>query len=261
METIYYKIEHFEGPLELLLSLVIKNKMKIDDIPIDLLCEQYMAYINEAALNNVELACEFLYMASELMLIKSRMLLPRSSENSEDPRATLVNALVEYQKAKLAASQLSDMYSEYGLRMIKEQDDITSDRSYVAPHDVELLKAALIHVLSEADQKKVSEIKNDFQNIVSSPRIPVRTVITELIDKLKKSAGLYLDSYFLRSDSRANLISKFIGILELLKSHIVAINDDNECENGVTNLRSHIMITLIATDDEIKASSLEWETA
>lgn len=260
MDTIYYKFEHFEGPLELLLSLVIKNKMKIDDIPIDLLCEQYMAYINEAALNNVELACEFLFMASELMLIKSRMLLPRTPENPEDPRATLVNALVEYQKAKLAASQLSDMYSEFGLRMIKEQDDVTPDRSYVAPHDVELLKAALIHVLSEADQKKLNEIRNDFENIVVHRRVPVKTVISELIDKLKNTAVLYLDTYFLRSDSRSDLISKFLGILELLKSHIVAIDDNGETENGVTNLRSHITITLIATDDEIKNSSLEWET-
>lgn len=81
--AINYKFELFEGPLELLLSLVDKHKMKIDDIPIDLLCDQYMSYIREAQLYNIDLACEFTYMASELMLIKSRMLLPRDVKRTK----------------------------------------------------------------------------------------------------------------------------------------------------------------------------------
>ena len=112
--AINYKFELFEGPLELLLSLVDKHKMKIDDIPIDLLCDQYMSYIREAQLYNIDLACEFTYMASELMLIKSRMLLPRDVKKDEDPRKPLVDAMLEYQKTKLAAAELSDMYGEYG---------------------------------------------------------------------------------------------------------------------------------------------------
>ena len=121
--AINYKFELFEGPLELLLSLVDKHKMKIDNIPIDLLCDQYMSYIREAQLYNIDLACEFTYMASELMLIKSRMLLPRDVKKDEDPRKPLVDAMLEYQKTKLAAAELSDMYGEYGGRMIKEQDE------------------------------------------------------------------------------------------------------------------------------------------
>lgn len=259
METINYKFEQFEGPLELLLSLVTKHKMKIEDIPIDLLCEQYMAYIGEASRQNIELACEFLSMASELMLIKSRMLLPRTPENAEDPRTPLVNALLEYQKAKLAASELSDLYAEYGSRMVKEPDDISPDRTYVAPHHVELLRAALVHVLTE---NKVNggtgSVKEEFENIVNVPRIPVQTVISGLLDRLQTTEPLFLDGYFTRSDTKPTLIAKFIGILELLKSHIITLEEENN-DDGVTDMMAHVRISLIASAEDIKASALEWE--
>ena len=193
--AINYKFELFEGPLELLLSLVDKHKMKIDDIPIDLLCDQYMSYIREAQLYNIDLACEFTYMASELMLIKSRMLLPRDVKKDEDPRKPLVDAMLEYQKTKLAAAELSDMYGEYGGRMIKEQDEISRDKKYVADHSVELLRAAFVHVLTET---KLTEktVREKFSEIVNAPRIPVGELMTSLIGKLR-IGRVYLDDYFL----------------------------------------------------------------
>ena len=192
--AINYKFELFEGPLELLLSLVDKHKMKIDDIPIDLLCDQYMSYIREAQLYNIDLACEFTYMASELMLIKSRMLLPRDVKKDEDPRKPLVDAMLEYQKTKLAAAELSDMYGEYGGRMIKEQDEISRDKKYVADHSVELLRAAFVHVLTET---KLTEktVREKFSEIVNAPRIPVGELMTSLIGKLR-IGRVYLDDYF-----------------------------------------------------------------
>lgn len=259
METINYKFEQFEGPLELLLSLVTKHKMKIEDIPIDLLCEQYMAYIGEASRQNIELACEFLSMASELMLIKSRMLLPRTPENAEDPRTPLVNALLEYQKAKLAASELSDRFAEYGSRMVKEPDDISPDRTYVAPHHIELLRAALVHVLTETKANgSTGSVKEEFEHIVNVPRIPVQTVIGGLLDRLKTFEPLFLDGYFTRTDTKPTLIAKFIGILELLKSHIIDLEEEPSGD-GVTDMMTHVKISLIASAEDIKASALEWE--
>ncbi len=255
MDTINYKFELFEGPLELLLTLVEKNKLKIDDIPIDLLCEQYMAYINEAAMHNIDLACEFLYMASELMLIKSRMLLPRDPVKDEDPRKVLIDALLEYQKAKIAATELSDLYVKFGTRMVKEQDDVSPDRTYVADHSVELLRAALIHVFTET---KISEttVREEFSGIVNAPRIPVETVMTDLIGSLR-SGPLLLNDYFRSSETRGEIIAKFIGILELLKSHIISVDDTCDTETGVTDMTLPARITLIATDDEIKNAALD----
>lgn len=255
METINYKIEIFEGPLDLLLSLVEKNKMKIEDIKIDLLCEQYMSYIREATDEKIELACEFLYMASELMLIKSRMLLPRDPETEDDPRKPLVDAILEYQKAKLAASSLSDLYSAFGSRMIKETDDISPDRTYVADHSAELLRAALVHVLTETKFTEKTA-RESFSGIVNAPRVPVEKIIAGLIEKLR-SAPVYLDEIFSPKDDRGETIARFIAILELLKSHIVALEENGECSDGVTDMLEHLKLTLIGSDEEIKTASLE----
>ncbi|MBR4933934.1 MAG: segregation/condensation protein A, partial [Clostridia bacterium] len=119
MENINYKLDQFEGPLDLLLTLISKNKIDINDIPIAELCSQYMEYINAEENRDIEISSEFLLMASELMLIKSRMLLPRD-ETEEDPREALVEAVKEYQKAKLAATEMNLLYATFGLRMVKE---------------------------------------------------------------------------------------------------------------------------------------------
>ena len=89
MENITYRLDQFEGPLDLLLTLIHKNKVNIEDIPIFLICDQYMQYITEAQNMDLDIATEFLVMASELMLIKSKLLLPRVEEDGEDPRKTL----------------------------------------------------------------------------------------------------------------------------------------------------------------------------
>ena len=252
--TINYKFELFEGPLELLLNLVDRHKMKIDDIPIDLLCEQYMNYIREAQMYNIDLACEFTYMASELMLIKSRMLLPRDDKKDEDPRKPLVDAMREYQKTKLAAAELSDLYGEYGGRYVKEQDEISKDKKYVADHSVELLRAAFIHVLTET---KLTEktVQEKFSEIVNAPRIPVGELMVSLIDTLK-SGRIYLDNYFKSSMNKSEMIGKFIGVLELIKSKIVSV-ESCSTENGITDMISHITLTLIGSDEDIKKASLD----
>ena len=253
MEALRYRIEAFEGPLDLLLTLVEKHKMDIADVPIDLLCDQYMDYIRDAEERDVELACEFLSMAAELMLIKSRMLLPRDPAKNEDPRKPLADALFEYRRAKLAAAELSGLFDIYGTRTAKEQDDISPDRTYVADHDADLLRAALSRVLTEARLTEKTA-HTAFEEIVHAPRIPVETVMGTLISKLKEQ-NLWLDGYFRDSADRSECVAKFIGILELLKSHIVAL-DEIPAEDGVSDMDAHVELRLAATEEEIAAANL-----
>ena len=137
-----FKLEVFEGPLDLLLSLITKNKIDICDIPISLILDQYMEYLNLMEKMDMDIAGEFITMASELMLIKSRMLFPKTEdEEEEDPRAALAAALLEYKKAKEAAVLLNDMFSEYSGRFAKESDVFPVKRDEVPTDmDSELLQ-------------------------------------------------------------------------------------------------------------------------
>ena len=140
-----FKLEVYEGPLDLLLALIAKNKVSIYDIPISLIFEQYMEYIDAMREMDMEVAGEFINMAAELMLIKSRMILPKAKSDTEeeDPRAALAAALIAYKRAKMAATPLAALYSEYSGRTVKETDEIDVDNSYVAPHELDMLVKAL----------------------------------------------------------------------------------------------------------------------
>ncbi len=255
MEHISYKLDQFEGPLDLLLTLISKNKIDINDIPIAELCSQYMEYINAEENRDIEIASEFLLMASELMLIKSRMLLPKSEED-EDPRASLVEAVLEYQRAKMAAAKMNLLYATYGLRMVKEQDEISIDKTYVADHAPELLKRALERALSEVritDEKA----KERFEPLVNRPQVSVLSVASTLVRSIKKTGHIYLDDYFSGSRSRSELIAKFMAVLEMLRSGFLGISDEDlEAEDGVVPADGHIHLTLAEDFDEERLGAM-----
>ena len=255
MENISYKLDQFEGPLDLLLTLVGKNKINIDDIPIFELCEQYMEYINAEENRDIEIASEFLVMASELMLIKSRMLLPKK-EDEEDPRASLAAAMLEYQRTKLAAAKMNLMYATYGLRMVKEQDEISVDTTYVAPHDASLLARALSRALSEVKVRDDRVIEK-FEPIVNRRQVPVSAVVSELLRYMRRDGYVFLDTYFTASVSRSELIAKFMAVLELLRQGCVGITEDAvEPEDGIIHVDRHISLEMADNFDEDRINEL-----
>jgi len=258
MEYINYKLDQFEGPLDLLLTLIQKHKINIDDIPISLLCEQYMNYIEANLEMGLEVAADFLYMASELMLIKSRMLLPRSPQNQEDPRMSLRDAVLEYQKTKLAAAELSDLFARYSGRMGKDTDDISPDKTYVADHDVALLQSALIRALSEA--KGIRDIRREdiFDPIVHQSHVAVRGVMVSLLTLLQESPQpVYLDDYFSASQSRSEMVAKFLSILELMKTQTVSLSAEDDNDGEICVLNRHISLTLVKMPDLEQLAALE----
>ncbi len=259
MENIQYKLDQFEGPLDLLLTLIQKHRLNIDDIPIALLCEQYMTYIRANLDMGLEVASEFLYMASELMLIKSRMLLPRNPEVDEDPRTQLRDTVLEYQRAKLASSELSILYERYGDRMVKEQDDIAPDRSFVADHNVAVLQAALIHAMTESHVvPDAAERAAVLEPIVHQTHVAVQGVMVQLLDALQGEAPVYLDDYF-RSSSRSEIIAKFLSILELMKTQTVGLPPEQweYSESGVLQLCCHVPLVLLKLPDKEQLAALE----
>lgn len=251
MEQLSYKLEIFEGPLDLLLSLIAKNKMDIADIQISVLCDQYMKYISDAQNNDIELSSDFLYMASELMLIKSRMLLPRNEDDEEDPREQLAAALLEYQKAKQASEFLKNRFAEYGGRMIKETDEITVDKTYVADHESALLYKAFMKVMNEV---KITdeEAKKKFEPIIKKRTVSVVAIVENLARRLRGGRKISLGSFFRSAEDRLELVSMFLAMLELLKSgHLVLDENTDENADGIIDAASNVSVSL-ANDADIE---------
>ena len=239
-----YKLETFEGPLDLLLSLISKNKIDINDIPISLVCDQYMEYLAKAEAFDIELSSDFIVMASELMLIKSRMLLPRNEEEEEDPRAALAAAVLEYQRAKEASAMLGDLFSHYGLRMAKDTDEITVDKSFVADHDVSLLFKAYNKVMSEI---KISdtEAKKKFEPLLAPQNtVSVAAVVNSLTKTLITRKRIRIGGYFQSASSKSELITMFMAVLELLKTGILALEELSYDEDGIINAMDDAEIIL-----------------
>jgi len=248
MAELNYKLDRFEGPLDLLLSLVEKNKINIDDIPISLLCSQYMEYINAAQEMDIELSAEFIVMASELMLIKSKMLLPRNEETDEDPRAALAAAMLEYQRTKQAAVSFTRMFSEFGTRMIKDTDEIKVDTSFVAEHDMLLLSKAMMRMMSEvrvSDEEALSR----FDPLIRKPPVSVASVASNLIEKLRSGKPVTLYNFFRDADSRSSLIAMFMAMLELLKAGAVTLEETEFSPDGVIHADDSVTIALNADAD------------
>ena len=224
MDAISYRLELFEGPLDLLLSLIQKNKMSIDDIKINVICEQYLEYIAEAQKLDMDLASEFIVMASELMLIKSKLLLPKVEEEEEDPRAALADALLKYQQAKEAAKKLALLYPRFSGRLEKDTDEISVDKSFVLDQDIEKLCLAVRRIITYNENRPKIE-REVFTPMISSPIVPVEVKITGIIRRMQKKKVTTLKEILSDSVSLPDMIAIFLGVLELIKIRKILIHD------------------------------------
>lgn len=250
--TITYKLEKFEGPLDLLLSLIHKNKMSINDIKISVICEQYLGYIEKATELNMDLAVEFLDMASELMLIKSRMLLPREEEEEEDPRAKLAEAIARLAAAKKAAVILAERYKTYSGRLEKEEEEISADKTFVADQDVQKLYDVMRRVLSEA--RDTVEIAGSLvKPIVSHPIVSVELKIFGIMKHFEdRTRPAQLSELLLDAANRSELVAIFIGVLELVKiKRLVLVENEEE----FTDVRG--LSTVLAVNPEYTGNLTE----
>ena len=225
MEALTYRIDQFEGPLDLLLTLIQKNKVNIEDIPISLICDQYLEYIKAAQSMDMELAGEFIVMASELMRIKSSMLLPRVQPDEKDPRAELADALLRYQQAKQAAQKMAPLYQLYSGRMVKDTDEITVDVTYLADQQVTSLCAAVRRIIAANESRPKAE-KQVFAPMIAKPIVPVEVKIVGILHHIGKKRNPSMKDLLSDAVSLPDLIAIFLGILELIKVRKILIEED-----------------------------------
>ncbi len=218
MEQLTYRLDQFEGPLDLLLTLISKNKVSITDIPIALICDQYMEYINEAQKMDPDIASEFIVMASDLMLIKSKMLLPHEEGTENDPRREIADALLLYQQAKMAAKEMRPMYEEFSGRYVKGTDDIPPEKGLPLNLDTELLIKALSSVMKRMKVAESARAPSELVNpLIKHKVVSVEEKIEEICALLEEREEASLFFLLKDADSRAELVARFMGVLELIK--------------------------------------------
>ncbi len=235
MSELVFKTGAYEGPLELLLALIAKNKMNIFDIQIYVLFDQYMGYVEEMKRMDMEVAGEFITMAAELMLIKSKMLLPKQEE---DPREELVRKLMEYKTAKEAASILALRAREFGGRFEKETDEIKPDKNAVLDIDVNLLTSALSRLLFKMANKDKEEENAPIELInplIKKKIVSIPGKVLSIMRKMLKRRNVYFDEFFEDVKTRSELVATFYAILELLKAGRISLEREYSAD-GMENI-------------------------
>lgn len=223
METISFKLEVFEGPLDLLLHLISKHKLNINDIPIVMLVDQYLEYIDKAVDKDMESAGEFLEMAAQLVYMKTVSLLP-SREEAEVMKKELEGRLIEYSLCKLASGLMQQRYIGNNIT-VRKRMHIEFDNTYPLIHDPEELLAAYKNI---GAKKPEEPIKLDtFNTIVKKKIVSVTSKIVYVLRNLYKTGKCMTDSLFEGLTDRSERVAVFLAILELTKSGRILLNDDN----------------------------------
>jgi segregation and condensation protein A len=227
MDEVYnIKIPVFEGPFDLLLHLIKEAKLDIYDIPIALITRQYLQYIEMMKELNLEIAGDFLVMASTLIHIKSRMLLPPDEETpleeQEDPRLELVQKLLEYQTFKEAASTLRDREDEW--KKVFSKDPLSDEGEELYLIDVNLfdLMSAFKNLLETVSPDIITITK---ETLTVKDRM---SVIMEMIEGLD---AMRFEEIFKGSKTRMQLIVNFVALLELIRLGLVKVYQEKEFGN------------------------------
>lgn len=232
MEALNYRLESFEGPLDLLLTLIKKNKVSIWDIPIVEITDQYLEAIAGIEKSKLDDTGEFIILASQLLYIKSKMLLPKEEkEDEEDPREELAQRLYEYKKFKEASQEMRK--SEFSAKdmIFRGEEKIKFPiPEYSRMHGVAELLDAFENIVQRQIRLKKPE-KRAFYGIVGREKVSVDDMAAKIETVLSRRKKVEFSSLFSAEDSRPEMIATFLALLEMIKvNRIRADYDDSAHE-------------------------------
>ena len=239
MDSILYKLDSFEGPLDLLLTLIKKNKVSIYDIPIIEITDQYLQAIEGIEESQLENTSEFLVMASHLLLIKSKMLLPRDEEEEEeDPREELAQRLLEYQKFKEASLELRKTEFSSRYMTFREEEKIKFPiPEYSREHEIEDLLDAFKSILARKI-RKAPPTKKSFSGIVGREKVSVDDMVDKICKVLSKKKKVNFKTLFKEEDSKPEMIATFLAILEMIKLNRLRADFDENSKDFIISTRN-----------------------
>ncbi|MCU6795881.1 segregation/condensation protein A [Paenibacillus sp. WQ 127069] len=260
MDKVTYKLDKFEGPLDLLLHLIDRSEVDIYNIPIKEITDQYMSYLDTMQELEMELTSEFLLMAATLLSIKSKMLLPKPPiiemddyddylfDEDYDPRSELVEKLIEYRKYKAIADHLRDKELERKLIYTREPEDLSPYIHQIVENPVKGLGVSdLVYAFQRAMQRMAS------RNMVTKIRkdeISVKDRMKDVVRWLKEADGKILFSKLTDGDySRESIVTTFLALLELMKMKMIVCYQHRFFEDIVIQAREEGKADGFSTDE------------
>lgn len=226
-------LDAYSGPLDLLLDLISKQKVDIYDIEISKITKQYLDVIENASYGEDTDISDFLYMSSTLVEIKSRTLIPKINDESQEDeivtREQLIEKLIEYKKYKKACEYFRILEEDGKKSYSKMQSDITEfikeDKEIILNTDVTVLLSLMENII---DRYKTKNEYNSFEKIIERDMYPIEKYIIKIKDKILDKKVLYFDDLIFHNGSKSELITIFISVLELVKSDFLKIFQDKD---------------------------------
>ena len=230
LETKKYsiKIDNFEGPLDLLIYLIEKNKMDIYDIHLAEITDQYIEYLNAMEKLNLEIASEFLVMASSLLYLKSRRLLPKEEEDTEElTEEELIRRIIEYKKYKEISKKLKENYIIFSKRITKGQEEIElPKRKLEKEYDNQMIPEIYKNLVERTNQKLNQNAKN-IEKIALVENYSVASKVREMFKVLVKQRKFVFNKMFsIKQKDKQEVVTAFSGLLELSRRNKVATRQE-----------------------------------
>ena len=249
------QMEDFEGPLDVIFLLLSKNKIEIQDVSITAILEQYLAYLDEMKRLDMEIASEFITMASHLMLIKTKMLLSAAEQAEAETELDLLRqSLIERQRKeameaiRTAISWLEPRNEIGRCLFTKQPEPLRKDQPYRYQHETADLLRALDEI-SERNQRRLPPPTVNFKGIVGKERYPVSRKTGEILRRLVLRGVERLKNLFKGNKTRSEVVATFISVLEMCKTGSVWLEDDNTGENPNIRLVDESKVNLEVGDD------------
>ena len=223
------KLDHFEGPLDLLLFFIKRDELDIYDIPISKITKEFLEYVKFIQMLDLETAGDFILMASTLMHIKVRMLLPRElDEKGEeiDPRAELIAALLEYKRYKEMSEELA--FLESNQRKLSFRNNFTNDAKIKIPDYEILLKNVTLYDLAKAFKKAIDNIKPEVVHQIMKINITVDEQVQYIFKKLEEFNELHFMSLIDGMKEKIRIVITFVALLEMVKMQQIGIKESPE---------------------------------
>ena len=231
------EMEDFEGPLDVIFLLLSKNKIEIQDVSITAILEQYLAYLEEMKRLDMEIASEFITMASHLMLIKTKMLLSAAEQAEAESELDLLRqSLIERQRKeaieqiRIAVSVLEPRNEIGRCVFTKEPEPLRRDRTYQYKHEpMDLLKA--LDAIAERNKRQLPPPAVNFKGIVGKEPYPIGRKTVEVMRRLVLRGVERLKNLFRGNKSRSEVVATFLAVLDLCKTNSVTLEDDINGDN------------------------------